>query len=726
MIRRIVYICLAAALVAFSLWAFSFGFTKLSEVRQLDRLPNTPIAALTEGVYALDGTIEEANNAIIAPYSKTPVVFYAYKLEETYTDSDGDQKTRTLESGKSATPFTLADTSGEVRVQPGFALQQIKISAPETYRRKDGDLTYTEHTLAAENQIQLTGHYDPKSAELKLSQTDGSVPKIITTQTLAREGGQSLFWIGMIISAAVGALAVGVAFILTGFAVHRFWVFVLVMTVGIMAALATLGIRAVQIDWQHAAQLYSQRSQAALSQPKNSYAQEDLFRYYLLLKQSAQGWPDHALFENFARSNLDLPVLTDTRQQALIAQIAVKASSRFENSWITYLVCLIAVFVCVGLIWAALVAIRFKRLVEFIPTSKTTGLTYGIAELFGIVQTNTEAPVLRSQLNQKDCVAYRYSIEERRGSGKNQKWVEIESGDESVNFWLEDNLGRVSINPNQATIKYPEKLIKQEGSRRYSEYWLAPLTEVYCLGFAGFDDQQPSTLVMQNSEDIDLLLTAEDEQKVILGQGAKGFLLTGLALAFGLMAGTVWLAGSGSFTPLDLLSVSLLVPVLLLLITVVMHYNSLVFLRQRVSKTAADIDTLLQKRHDLWPRIQETVKGYLAHESALLESISLVRSGRASVQDSADNASRHLKVEEKTVGKLVALTEQYPELKANKVMQQFTQQMERSEDELALIRQGYNDSVTLYNTQIEKLPDVILARVFGFKAAAIFRQMEAN
>lgn len=723
MIRRFVYVCLAVALAAFSYWAFTQGFSKLSEVRQLDRLPITPIAALTEGVYALEGTVGETNNAITAPYSQSRVVYYAYKLEETYIDSDGDQKTRTLESGKSATPFTLADSTGHVIVQPGSALSQIKINAPETYRRKDGDLTYIEHTLAAGNQLQLTGQYQHASAQIQLSQTDASVPKILTTETLAREGGQSLFWIGMIISAAVGALAVGIALLLNGFAVHRFWVFVLIMTIGLMGALISIGIRAVQSDWQHAGQLYTQRSQAALSQPQNNYAQEDLFQYYLLLKQSAQGWPDQALFNAFARTNFDLPQLSEARQQALIAQIAEKSSSRFEHPWITYLVSIIAAIVCIGLIWAALAAIRFKRLVEFIPTSKTTGLTYGLAELLGTVQANTEAPVLRSELNQKDCVAFRYTVEERRGSGKDQKWVEVDSGQESVNFWLEDDLGRVSVNPAQAAIKYPEKLIKQEGSRRYSEFWLPPLTEVYCLGFAGLDEQHPSTLVMQKNEDIDLLITAEDEQKVILGQGAKGFLLTGFALAFGLMAGTVWLAGSGSFTPLDLLTVSFLVPVLLLLVTVVMHYNSLVFLRQRVSKTAADIDTLLQKRFDLWPRIQETVKGYLTHESALLESITLIRTGRTSFQDSADKASQQLSEEEQTVGKLVALSEQYPELKANKVMQQFTQQMERTEDELALIRQGYNDSVTLYNTQIEKLPDVILAKAFGFKAASVFSQL---
>lgn len=720
MIRRIIYILLAIALVLIALVGFSQGFSRLSEVRQLDRLPITPIAALTQGVYALEGTITETNSAIVAPYSKSPVVYYSFKLEETYTDSDGDQQTRVLESGESATPFLLSDSTGRVLVQPGFALSQIKINAPETYRHTAGDLTYIEHSLVTGHQLQMTGQFSAEDAEFQLSQVDNRVPKIVTTQTLAREGGQSLFWIGMIISAAVGALAVGIALLLSGFAVHRFWVFVLVMTVGLMGALSSIGIRWVQSDWQQAATLYSTRAQAVLEQPDNLPAQADLFRYYLLMEQSAQGWPDRALFDRFASSNLDRPLLSDSSQARLREQVVNKPLSRFEYAWVVYAICIVALLLCFALIWAALSAIRFKRLVEFIPTSKSTGLAYGLAELFGTVRADTSEPLLVSHLNQKDCVAFRYSVEEQQGSGKNKRWVEIDSGQGQTNFWLEDDHGRVSVNPNNARIKYPKKLVKQEGSRRYSEYWLPPEVDVYCLGFAGLDEQHPSVLVMKDSEEVGLLITTENEEKVILAQGAKGFLLTGFALAFGLMAGTVWLAGTGTFAPLDLLTVSFLVPAILLLFTVIMHYNSLVFLRQRVSKTAADIETLLQKRHDLWPRLLETTKAYLAHESALLESITIARQGRSSFQHSPDKASQQLASEGKIVTQLVALSEQYPDLKANKVMQKFTEQMQRTEDELALIRQGYNDSVMLYNTQIEKLPDVILAKIFRFKMATVF------
>jgi hypothetical protein len=196
--------------------------------------------------------------------------------------------------------------------------------------------------------------------------------------------------------------------------------------------------------------------------------------------------------------------------------------------------------------------------------------------------------------------------------------------------------------------------------------------------------------------------------------------LTGLALGFSLVAGTVLLSGSGILTPMDLIKVSLIIPFILSIITAILHYNGIVFLKNRVDKTRADIDTLLQRRHDLWPQLLNTVKGFMAHEKKLMTAMSKMRSGQANYSDDPEKAAKQLKYEKKVVNAFIARVEAYPDLKSNRLVQKFMQQMERTEDELSLIRKGYNDSVELYNTQIEKLPDVILAKMFSFKPARSF------
>ncbi|MBU2864473.1 LemA family protein [Reinekea forsetii] len=720
MVRRIAYFCIALCLMGLALLGFTVGFSKLADVRQLDRLPVSPLSALTKGEYLVSGTITNKATSIIAPYSDDAVVYYHYVLTETYTDSDGNQQTRTLESGKSATPFFIQDNTAQVQVDPGFRLSDIRFIAPQTYQYKKGDLTYTEQTLRTGDAIQLTGTYGSENQTLEL-QSNMTLPKFVTNDALNESTGQSLLGISLILSASAGALAIGFALLLSSFAVHRFWVFVVSMTLGLMGAFSYLGLHWVQIDWQSAEQLYSLRSEGVLHQPNNKSAEQDLYQYFVRIEQSAQGWPDSALFSSFFDTKTQPNVWSQQEQQQLQEAALVRDFSRLKPVWLGSLLAIVGAIICLVFIGSALKAIRFKRLVEFIPTSKTTGLSYGLAELNGQAKTHTHA--LTSPLNQQECFAYEYCIEQKQGTGKNQKWVEIESGAERVSFSLKDELGRVRVNPNEANIEYSDQKVEQKGSRRYTEKWLATGAQLYCLGFARIDTETAGQLILAEdpNKEMKFLISAKTEQQVILGKGVNGFLLTGFALMFGIVAATMWLTLQSNFSPLDLLKVSLVVPAILLGITVIMHYNGLVFLRQRIHKTAADIDTLLQKRADLFPRLAEIVSAYLSHESDVMKQLVNARSQVTPVGESVVEAETQLKTQNAAKHSLLALVEQYPDLKANKPIELIMQQMSEAEDELALIRQGYNDAVMLYNNQIEKLPDVFLAKLFAFKPSAPFQ-----
>jgi len=717
MLQRLAFILLAGMLGLAALLVLGIGFDRLSKVRQLDRLPITQLNALNDGIYATSGRVASDAGSLTAPYSQDSVVFVRYLLEEEYTNSKGERKVRTLDSGSSATDFSLVDGTGRAVVSLGLQISQVDWQIRQTHRQQNGSRIYTEHSLRAGDLVEILAHFDRSRQRFELPDRVAGLNAIVSHSSLKIEGGKSLLIAGLWISCATGLLAVGLAALLVGLGIHRYWVFVLVMTLGLMAVLWTIGLVQLKKDWQIAADLYGRRSAAVAAAPANPAALADLYAYYLMIERSASQWPDSLLFRMAAPYSFRVPTLPQDAQNRVRNRLAEVQSSRFaEQNWVLFVVA--ACWLLTGLlIHFSLRAIRFKRLVEFIPTSKTTGLAYGISELFGMIEVDDRYPPLLSSVNQQKCVAYQYRIEEKRGSGKKARWVTLDEGGASTVFWLKDALGRVAVNPAGAKLIFPEKKVSHEGKIRRRESWLPPFRSIYCLGMAGIADAEASRLSLQNSADFGMLITTQTEQEVVRGQGALGFLLTGLALATSLLAGTVWLAGAGSLTPLDLLQVSLLVPLTLALITSILHYNGLVFLKNRVDKTRADIATLLQRRHDLWPQLLVTVQTFLAHEQDLQTALRAVRDGQTGASGQPQNIAGQLAHERQVMARLEA----YPTLKGNELVQTFVAQMTRNEDELALIRTGYNNAVELYNNQIEQLPDLILAKSFGFSAAPMWQ-----
>lgn len=157
----------------------------------------------------------------------------------------------------------------------------------------------------------------------------------------------------------------------------------------------------------------------------------------------------------------------------------------------------------------------------------------------------------------------------------------------------------------------------------------------------------------------------------------------------------------------------------LLVIFVVMTYNSLVSLRNRIENAWAQIDVQLKRRYDLIPNLVETVKGYAAHESETLEKVIQARNMAMSAttvegQAQAENALTG------TLKSLFALSESYPDLKANQGFLQLQEELTGTEGRIAYARQFYNDSVFKYNTKIQSFPAVILAGMFRFTEREYF------
>jgi len=159
-------------------------------------------------------------------------------------------------------------------------------------------------------------------------------------------------------------------------------------------------------------------------------------------------------------------------------------------------------------------------------------------------------------------------------------------------------------------------------------------------------------------------------------------------------------------------------------------YNSLVALRNRFKNAFAQIDVQLKRRYDLIPNLVETAKGYMKHEHDTLEDVIKARNialaaSQAAASNPADaNAVKGLVSAEGgltgALSKLMVVSEQYPDLKANQNMMQLTEELTSTENKIAFARQAYNDSVMTYNTARETFPNVVLAGMFGFLPAELF------
>src|ERR1043166_3263510 len=148
-------------------------------------------------------------------------------------------------------------------------------------------------------------------------------------------------------------------------------------------------------------------------------------------------------------------------------------------------------------------------------------------------------------------------------------------------------------------------------------------------------------------------------------------------------------------------------------------YNGLVTLRQAVKNAWAQIDVQLKRRHDLIPNLVNTVKGYAAHEKETFERVINARARATSATSPADVIKAEGELSS-ALARLLAVSEAYPELKANQNFLSLQEELTSTENRVAYASQFYNDSVTRLNTRIQTFPTVVIAGMFGFKGEPFF------
>jgi LemA protein len=187
-----------------------------------------------------------------------------------------------------------------------------------------------------------------------------------------------------------------------------------------------------------------------------------------------------------------------------------------------------------------------------------------------------------------------------------------------------------------------------------------------------------------------------------------------------------------AFLSLGLLVVfgGLIVVAIIIVMMVVGIYNKLVTMRNRYKNAYAQIDVQLKRRYDLIPNLVETAKGYIKHERETLEAVTAARNiayaaSKAAASNPGDaSAMKNLASAETglggTLSRLMMVSEQYPDLKANQNMMQLTEELTSTENKISFARQAYNDAVMTYNTDREVFPSNLIAGTFNFDPAELF------
>lgn len=168
--------------------------------------------------------------------------------------------------------------------------------------------------------------------------------------------------------------------------------------------------------------------------------------------------------------------------------------------------------------------------------------------------------------------------------------------------------------------------------------------------------------------------------------------------------------------------------VIILALYVIRAYNSLIRLRNDVKKTYSSIDVQIKRKIDLIPNLVKMVKGYIKHEKELLTSLTEARTSimNASAKQDISGMAKGENMLQETLKSILAVSENYPDLKASQNFLELQEALEETEDQVAAARRIYNESVNLFNTKTEVFPTVIIASMFNFKKKELFEILDKD
>lgn len=738
------FAAIAGALLFFiALGMNSSGFQDVLDFRMLERIPLTTIEESVGGETQLRGEVLPGPHLLKTPKSRTPSVYYRYTIEEEYEDSDGDTHWREIHSETKAMPFVLRDDSEQVTVQADMR-QRIQWNTYVTFKTIEGDKRYTEWSIEPGQAITIFGWLETNEPAQVLFTQKGNYVPIISAFSARDEredrgtGAVFSLWGGM------SCLVLMCFCVLYTLRQHRILLFLGLVTVSSSFLFFYYGVRSLEADvvagfervesqrqrtedsiqrvlaghdlsfpgWQ-ATFVPGEGDYVALSTEEVERINAWLHMAYLVRArylQQIQRFPEkpYAWLHGMAKPQA---ILLPPEQQAIAdAKLGAYQPTRLAEQMIPTVIALLLI---VAFAWFAFRVIRVKRMQENLPTSKTAGAVFGLIELKGRLVEDT--PHVLGPISDKPCVWYHYRVEEKRGSGKDASWVTVTDETHKQPFYCEDDEGRMRVFPTGAEVITKHSSKRTSSSYRSYEKRLEPGDELYLLGKAKTDKTRGDALVLGHEKGNPFIVANLTEAQVMMKKASTAMLLlsAGISLLFGV---GLWIAGSnGNFSSADFMLSALIAPSFAAVLMLVVMYNDLVFLKRRCDRNWSNIDVSLKKRATLIPQLERVVKRYLEHEAELQQGLVSLREQGRQVSDTA-SADSYMAAESQVIDKLEVCLERYPDLQGHKAIADFHKRLIKLENEVALMRDGFNDAVTQYNTRIQIFPDNLLASIFRFQA----------
>ena len=753
-----------------------FGFEEVQALRQLERTPIISLNSLIPGPTAVNGFAQpKPGHALVTSYhTNTPSLYYYYTHEIERRDSDGNTSWDLVDSKRESVNFLLNDHSKSIEINNQRFQQWIDWSVEQSYQVVTGDHRYTEYRIEPNDKLfiygltrinhnsklnqnskldQISKNNDQPQFTLEFPPADDYTPIISTydkSYEQQRMGSAGVFylWAGLaLIAMSMYALAVLIR-------IHKVWKYQTLLSFCVGVILIHFSLLMMDSDLKQATERYHQQWQFTLDQLEQLSQQDQSMATTILTSKNAQ-FEDYYLNQELIEYKLNLAMsahLLDTQlgrfPEWMLApiwgyslddsqrvqlhpsstatvqkRIDTIADSKLTSVW-HYLFFFFGLGAMVLCSYFGFRKIKFKRLIENIPTQKTLGLVPGMAEVEGTIVIEEDKDALKSPMTSSQCCWYHYTIREKRGSGKNASWVTILDDLKSMNFLCEDDEGQVKVIPKDAEIITSHTYTKSSGSRRHTERLLKINDPLYVIGKASLATKEQDKLVLATAgKDLPFIISNLSESKVMFRKAWLGLLFLNLAFTGIVSSGLLWFAQSGSFSPSDFLLAALFGPIYMFLFSMMLHYNDIIFLRQRAERNWQNMGVAIRKRKNLIPSLETLVKEYMKHEQGLMEEIASFRTafqGSINQQDNQQALETCLDSTHQMKASFKAVLENYPDLKTQELVSQLMDELTRLDTELALLKNGYNDAVTLYNERLETFPDILFTWLFKFQPKELF------
>lgn len=746
MIKKLGYVLLLLGTAVAAWWLLDQGFDKIQALRQLERVPSAQAAYVLPGEVTLNATAQPDRHITTGSYfTQTPSLFYHYSRERRVTDGEGKTRWQTEFVHTDGVDFLLADDSGQVRVRITGHADAVRWALRNGFSSTQGDLRHNEWRLEPGDRVFVFAKAVAEGDDivLRFDQAgffDPILSHFSRADSQADFGAKGLWglWGGL------SALLLAIFAFARLLNLHRILVFVCLLGLGQILLLIQVSFSMMSADLRNGLTRYERQKAAAEAQAETLFAAQGLtwegwqsladgelsmqdeqrlhaYRRYLALSQQRLAQQMQARPERWLLSHWQLkppaPIsgLSPEDELVIREQLATLPSTQLTG-FLPWLMLAAGILAAVILTTWAVRWAKVKRLIENLPHVPIRGISCGVTDTRGEIVPIENEPLLQTPQFQQSCVWYFFHEEEKRGSGKTSRWVTIKKETRWQPFYLSDGENRIMMNADKAEVITRHRTVKTKGRLRYTEHLLKAGDPIYTVASAAIDPQQPDRLLLRaGAMGEPFIISNEAENQVMLRKAGASMLAICGAFS-GLLLVLLMLCGlNGGFSALDFLAAAAVMPLYMSLMMLLLHYNDLIFLRQRALRNWANIDVALKKRKDLIDGFARTARAFLEHERSLQQKLSQLRAALTQTQNNQAKVAEYLRQENQFHQTLAAVIENYPDLKGQELMRRLMTVLSDGETEIALLRQGYNDAVTVYNTRIATVPDVVFAKLLHFR-----------